>query len=914
MGITSRTDARVDCSHCGLPVPAGLVVPGKAGQTGEPEQFCCGGCRIVYQTLRSSGLGDDYYALRSRFESSTAAEPGRATGRVYATFDREAFQDEYVTRLTGTDGSADLAEVDLLLEGVRCAACVWLLERLPKVLDGVVAVRLRMRDARVTITYIPSRVALSRIARELDALGYPAHPPGSDEQQQLARRTERGHLIRMGVAAVCAGNAMLVAFALYAGRADGMEESHAAFFRWIGLSLGWLSILWPGRTFLRGAWAAIRTGTGHLDLPIAIALVSGALAGTWNTVTGHGEAYFDSLTVLVFLLLVGRYIQARQQRWASDAVDLTRALTSASCRIVREANTPRESIEEITQGELAVGDIVEVRPGEPFPADGTLVSGQTRMDTALLTGESDAIAVGPGDEVHAGCQNVASVVRMRTVEVGAKSRVGRLMGLVEEGLAHKPPIERLTDRIAGVFVVVVCGLGLANFAIWIVRADLSTAIDNTVALLIVACPCALGLATPLTLAVAVGRAARSGILVKDAAVFERLVKRGRLLLDKTGTLTHGEPRLVSWVGDESLRADVAAVEARSNHPIARALVRDLENDAVAGVRAHDVVEKLDGGLVGTVGARRVRVGSIEHLAGHGHALPSSLAEEARAMEDRGESVIGVACETAGAAAGVVALASLADSPRADAAPVIRELIARGWQPEILSGDVDGAVQRVAAAVGIEAAWGRVEPEAKLARVRALQAAGDVVWMVGDGVNDAAALAAADVGVAVHGGAETSLAAADVYTSRPGLQPLQDLDALSTRTMRTIHQNLALSFTYNAVGITLAMLGLMDPLVAAILMPVSSASVLALALVSLGRSPRRFAVDGRPQASPTWPWTRRARELTTMSIIYIVLPLALALGGAALAAFVWAVRKGQFDDLDTPAIRVALEDDEFAPKD
>ncbi|MEM9802571.1 MAG: heavy metal translocating P-type ATPase metal-binding domain-containing protein, partial [Planctomycetota bacterium] len=526
------------CSHCGLDVPAGLV------EEGASEQFCCGGCRIVHQTLRATGLGDDYYQLRSQFEERSSLEPARATGRSYDAFDREAFQSRYVRTRSGADGEPGLAEVDLLLEGVRCAACVWLVERLPRLLDGVVEVRLRMRDARVTVIYDPERATLSAIARELDALGYPAHPPGSDESQALARRAERGHLVRMGIAGVCAGNAMLVAFALYSGREGGLEESHAALFRWVGLALGWIAILGPGRTFLRGAWAALRTGTGHLDLPIAIALVAGGLAGTWNTVTGRGEAYFDSLTVLVFLLLVGRYVQARQQRWASDAVELTRALTPASCRVVRDG----ERTEEVTLEELSAGDLVEVRPGEPFPADGTIESGATRVDRALLSGEAEPVAVAEGDAVHAGCQNVAQPVRVRVAEVGSSSRVGRLMGLVEEGLAHKPPIERLTDRIAGVFVVVVCGLGLACFLLWLLRADLATAIDHTVALLIVACPCALGLATPLTLAVAVGRAARSGLLVKDAAVFERIVRGGRLVLDKTGTLTHGAPRVVEWRG------------------------------------------------------------------------------------------------------------------------------------------------------------------------------------------------------------------------------------------------------------------------------------------------------------------------------------------------------------------------------
>ncbi|QDV10033.1 putative copper-importing P-type ATPase A [Planctomycetes bacterium Poly30] len=823
--------AACTCSHCGLPVPAGLVV------TGRDEQFCCNGCELVYETLRSSGLDGNYYSLRARFEDSADAGPARATGRGYEAFDRDAFQEAYVRPRLGADGeSTGLVDVDLLLEGVHCAACVWLVERLPKLLPGVVDIRLRVRDARVSLTYAPDLAQLSSIARALDRLGYPPHPPAKGERQALARTAERRHLVHMGVAAVTAGNAMLVSFALYAGAAGGIEHQHAQLFRYIGLGLGWLSILWPGRSFLRGAWAAIRTRTGHLDLPIALALLAGGLAGTWNTVTESGEAYFDSLTVLVFLLLVGRYIQARQQRWAADAVDLTRALTPATCRIVRaQPVLGHEEIVEITTPELMLGDVVEVRPGEPVPADGSVVFGRSAVDRSLLSGEAVPVAVTVGDAVHAGCQNVSGLLRVEVTSLGANSRVGRLMGLVEEGLAEKPRIEKFTDRIAGVFVIAVCGLAAATFLYWSWAADLRTAIDHTVALLIVACPCALGLATPLTLAVAVGRAARVGILVKDASVFERLAGRVRLLLDKTGTLTHGSAHVTAYVGDPALRGPVAALEARSNHPLARALVRDFDRFAAPGVRAEDVDERLDGGLSGVVDGVALRVGSLDHLARHGHVLSKERAAEAEAMEAAGHSVIGVA---AGSDGDVAALIALSDTARADAASVIEALRQVGWEPEVLSGDVDGAVARIAATVGIDRFAGRVEPEGKLERVQALQSGGEVVCMVGDGVNDAAALAAADVGIAVHGGAEVSLAAADVYASRPGLGALADLRALSQKTMRTIRMNLGLSLAYNVVGITLAASGHMDPLVAAILMPVSSVSVLTLALVSLrpiGRS-------------------------------------------------------------------------------
>jgi len=866
------------CAHCGLVVPPALVEPTAA------EQYCCGGCRAVRAALLSAGLGD-YYDVRSRFGASAPREPARTSERSYASFDRDHFHNEHV-RLRATSGTdASLAEVDFLLEGVRCAACVWLVERLPRILPGVHAASLRLRDARVTLTYDPQRIQLSAIAERLDSLGYPVHPARREAERALAQSAERRLLIELGVAAVAAGNAMLVAFALYSGASGDLAPEHAALFRWTGLGLGWLSLVWPGRRFLRGALAALRTRATNLDLPIALALVAGALAGTWNTVTGRGESYFDSLTVLVFLLLAGRYIQARQQRFAADAVDLTRALTPVGCRVVREgpssADGPQdgdaddgdanggdadggerlgERIEEITVGELVTGDLVEVLSGEPIPADGTIERGSSRVDRALLTGESEPVRVDVGDTVHAGCQNVGAILRVRVVEVGAASRIGRLLDLVRTGLAQKPPIERFTDRIAGWFVAILSSLAFATFGVWAALAGAGVAVDHTVALLIVACPCALGLVTPLTLAVAVGRAARDGILVKDAAVFERLARGGELLLDKTGTITRGAPTPVTWtraplapctlsecVTDVTLQGEVALLEAASRHPLARALASAYSEHVAIGARALDVEERLDGGIQGRILGRVLRVGSLAHLASRGVTPCTALDLEARALEAAGQTVVGVARDGR-----LEALVGLIDAPRADARVAIAELVARGFAPEVHSGDVPGAVHRVAIEVGIDMAdaHGGVEPEGKLARVRALAAEGRFVVMVGDGVNDAAALAAADVGIAVHGGAEASLAAADVYCARPGLAPLVQLVDLSRCTMSTIRRNLGVSLAYNVTAGTAAILGHVDPLVAAILMPLSSASVLALALWSIGRrSARAGNESGGTQACP-----------------------------------------------------------------
>ena len=821
---------RIDCAHCGLPVPPVLV------REGEAESFCCPGCEHVHRILLGAGL-ETYYDLRDEFERPDAAQPARWTDETFAAFDRDVFRERHVRGLPG-----GLARVELLLEGVRCAACVWLVERLPRIEPGVHAARLGLADARVEVDFDPARTSPARIARALASLGYPPHPVRSEDRRAAGRREERRRLVRLAVAAACAGNAMLVAFALYSDRAGDLAPEHATLFRWTGMGLCLVSLAWPGAEFFRGAWAALRTRAGSLDVPIALALLVGAVAGTWQTVTGRGEAYFDSLTVLVFLLLVGRWVQFRQQAWARRAVDLARAFTPSSARRVE----PDGSLEEVAAEELAPGDVVEVRTGETLPADGRLTSGHVRLDRSLLTGEAEPVACDVGERVHGGTRNVGGTLRLRVEQVGAESRVGKLLERVERGLADKPAIQRLTDRIAWRFVSVVSALAMATFLGWTLRSGLGAGLDNAVALLIVACPCALGIATPLTLAVAAGRAANEGLLVQNAGAFEALARGGRLVLDKTGTLTFGRPQVTEWVGDESLQGAVAALEAGSVHPIGRALVDAFGGRPGAGRRAASVEERQDGGLVGKVGERSLRVGSILHLERNGCALPLELTRAAHRIEARGESVVAVAADGRARA-----VCGLADRLRPDAADALEELRVLGFEPEILSGDAVGAVRRAARDLRVpsELTRGACTPEQKQDHVRALRAAGERVAMVGDGVNDAAALTAADVGVSVHGSAEASLLAADIHVARAGLVPLVRLVHLSRRTLRTIRGNLLLSLGYNALAIGLAMVGLIDPLAAAILMPISSATVLVTAMLSLrprpAAGPRRVR---RPSAA------------------------------------------------------------------
>jgi Cu2+-exporting ATPase len=810
--ILPRSGNRVSvaCSHCSLPVPAGLVEANAA------EQFCCHGCRTAYSVIHSCGL-EAYYRLREATDAERA--PARSAGAAFVEFDDEVFTELYVKE-TMVAGRV-VREAQLYLPSVHCAACVWLVEKLPSLVPGAVSSRLDFRRAVVTVLWEPDRVKLSAVARTLDSLGYTPYPAKDSAAREMRRREDRRFLARIAVAGAIAGNVMLLAFALYAGALGGMEGQWEQFFRYLSFAFGVVSLAWPGRGFFKGAIASIRTRTPHLDLPIALGLAVGGIAGTINTIRGSGEIYFDSLTVLVFALLVGRWIQHRQQRWSSDSVELLFSLTpTAAHRVVDGVVT------DVPIQGLARGDVVEVRAGESIPADGVVIEGASSVDESLLSGESRPVSVKPGSNVCAGAVNLSGVMRVRVEVSGEETRVGRLMRMVAEASSRRADVVRMADRLALWFVVGMLSLAALTLAVWLGR-DPAHAAEYATALLIVTCPCALGLATPLAMTVAIGRAARRGMLIKGADALEKLDRPGVMFLDKTGTLTHGGVSVVRWFGRTDVARDVAALESRSSHPVAKALAGVAEGDGAAAEVVKDVVQTTGGGIEGTVGGVRYAVGSpgfIEALVGE---IPAWALAEARACGVAALSPVLVAADGV-----VVAGAGLGDAVREDSAEAVRRLRSLGWHVAILSGDDEAVVASVAGQLGIPAAdaSGRVSPEQKAAAVRETAARGTVV-MVGDGVNDAAALAGASVGIAVHGGAEASLAAADIFLNRPGLTPITELMTASRRTLRTIRRAFAASIFYNAVAASLAVTGYINPILAAVLMPLSSFTVLTIAFRS-----------------------------------------------------------------------------------
>ncbi len=805
----ANPSAAAGCAHCGLPVPLA-----RKARAPDPE-FCCAGCETVYSVLTEHGL-TRYYALA---RAAGDRLPAHVTGRGHEELDDPAFIARACTPLPG-----GLLATDLYLEGVHCAACVWLVEKVPSLVPGAIEVRLDLPRSRARVLWDPTKAKLSDVAVALDRLGYPVHPYRGARAAELRKQENRELLLKIGVAGAVAGNVMAIAFGLYGGFLHGIEPEYLLLFRVTSLLVATPSVFWCGSTFFRGALGSMRAKTLSMDVPIALGLLAGYVQGAVNTIRATGEVYFDVVTMLVFLLLTGRYLLKRRQGAAVEAAELLSSLAPSSARVLEDGGEREVPLEALVPGMR-----VAVLAGETFPADGVVAAGRSNVDPSLLTGESRPVEVACGDAVHAGTVNLSGRLEVAIESTGEDTRVGRLMRLVEESARRRAPIVQLADRISGRFVAVVLALAAITFAIWW-HVSAQLAFDHAIALLIVTCPCALGLATPLAISAAIGRAARAGFLVRGADVIEALSRGGRMILDKTGTLTTGELAVVAYSGSEQVRALVAAAEAHSSHPVARALATS-QPPAMGPV---EVEETLGGGIVGRVGRHALVVGSPAFLASRFPVWPLEITSWVEDFSTEGLTPIVVALD--GAVCGVF---GLGDPLREDARGAIHALRALGYEPSILSGDHPGAVSAVARAldVPVDRARGSVSPEGKVAAVLAEKERGPVV-MVGDGVNDAAALASADVGVAVHGGAEAAFAVADVFVTRPGLNRLVELVVGSRRTMRVVKRNLIFSLLYNVVAVVLAMTGFINPLLAAILMPLSSLTVIASSSLSRSFAPSR----------------------------------------------------------------------------
>ena len=773
-----------DCFHCGEPLP---VLPSLVVIDGASHAFCCDGCASAAQWIRDARLGD-YYRLRSESAGKVDVD-----GVDFALWDRDDLMRDHIRVIDGD------REITVLSDGMRCAACAWLIDRAVRREAGVIDASANAVTGRIRIRWNPASTQLSVLLRRVASLGYRPFLSGGEAREE-ARRVERNRwLIRLGVAGLGAMQAMMFAEALYLDTRGEMSMATRDFFRWVTILVSSPVVFYSGWPFIAGMLRELRGRRLGMDTLIASATLLAYGASIVETIRGGPHVWFDAAVMFVFLLLAARMLEQRARNIASAQVDaLARARPALATRELADG-----SREAVPVAALEVGDIACMAAGDAVPADGVLLDAHASFEEALLTGESSHVSKRAGDSVYAGTVCREQPARIIVREVGPNTRLSQLARLVEQAQAHRPPLARLAERIASHFVVALVLIAVAVYIAWRI-IDPSRAFEVTLALLVVSCPCALSLAIPTALSVAHGALARLGVLAMRPDALETLAVVTDVVFDKTGTLSDGRPLLAEVETFHGFdRADVlrvaAALERDSGHPLARAF--DGVDDALM---ATDVRSVPGFGIEGVVEDVHWRLGRAAFVG-------------AEANDDKGELWLGDG-------ALVIARLGIRESARVHAHGAVLALRELGLRLHLSSGDGAEAVARIANALGIDDMHSRQTPEHKLAFVRSLQNDGRCVAMVGDGLNDAPVLAGADVSFALADGAALAQRAADLVIAHPSLQRVPETIALARRTRRVIRQNLAWALGYNVLALPLAAAGLVTPWMAALGMTLSSLTV------------------------------------------------------------------------------------------
>jgi Cu2+-exporting ATPase len=799
------------CEHCLLEVSEAAAL--RDTVDGREAFFCCPGCRGIHALLRSEGLSD-FYLRRDGWS------PGPPTG---TQLSEEAFAD--AVRVEGGH-----ATVDLAVSGIRCASCGWLIERYLGGRPGVRAVRMNYATGSARVSWDPAAAGLGDILTAIRSLGYTPHPPAGAASEDAARRERSDLLLRFGTAAFLSMQIMLFSAGMYAGYFQGIDPRYDALFRWLSFLLATPVVFYAGAPFFRGAARSARHGAFGMDALVLLGSFSAYAYSAVSLLRG-GEVYFDTATMILTLILLGRVIEAGARSRAAAAIS---RLVRLGPQTARKA-LPGGGTADVPVASLSPGDCVEIVPGDRVPVDGVVSDGASEADESLVTGESAPVAKRPGDEVIAGSLNGTGRLLVTATRTGAATVLSRIARAVEEAQARKALIQRLADRAVRWFAPLVLAVAAVAAAGWLrAGARAPDALMAGIAVLVVACPCALGLATPLAVLIGSTAAQQAGILVRGGDVLERAAAIRCVLLDKTGTVTEGRPRLSGargiGVDDREALALAASLEAGSEHALARAIAEAVpaaDRRTVHAFRAHP-----GEGVEGWIGGRRHLLGRREFLQRMGIVSGKRAEQAYDELSRTGGTTMCLARDEE-----VIGVLAAEDALRPDAPGAVAALRRAGFAVGMVTGDAAPAARRVAAEAGIDDVAAAVPPEGKREAVLRARAEKGSVLFVGDGVNDAPALAEADVGVAMGRGTGVAIETAGATLMTEELRLLPAFLTLSAATLRVIRQNLFWAFSYNLVALPLAAAGRLHPIAAAGFMAGSSLIVVGNSL-RLGARVRR----------------------------------------------------------------------------
>jgi P-type Cu2+ transporter len=801
---------------------------------GAERAFCCAGCLGVAQTIRAAGLAD-FYVRRTAHTTAPPDEPDE-----WSHYDVVADDAALVAR------SGDRREISLLLEGIRCAACVWLNETYVRRLPGIVEFDVNFATRRARLAWSAPEIALSSVLRAIAAIGYRAYPYDPKRREALARREGRALLTRTAVALLAMMQVMMFSVPGYVS-GDGVEPRHQHLLDWASLILTLPAVLYCAVPFFAGALRDLKIRRLGMDVPVALGVGAAFVASVWATVTGAGVVYFDSVTMFIALLLVARYVEFRARERAGAAIEaIARERPQTAERVT---NYPAmRGTECVAASQLSPGEVVQVSAGASVPADGEVLEGRSSVEEALLNGESWPRVKVPGSHVLAGSVNRESPLLVRVTAAGEATAAAALSRLVAHAAEARPRIARIADRAAAYFVSALLAIAAGTALVW-TSLDPSRVLAVTFAVLVVSCPCALSLATPAALAAAAGALGRRGILAVRSDALEALSRVTQLVIDKTGTLTTGSIRLTGVEATGELDRDAcvtiaAALEQGSSHPIATA----VRKAGTPGAEAFDVIAVPGHGVEGVIDGRRYRFGRPAWVGGlHASPLPRNRDEMA--------SDIRVAL---GDASGWLAWFNFGDQLRDGAIDLVRSACAMGIAVSLVSGDRRDTVDHMARLAGINHRVGDATPEAKRAFIAERQREGHVVAMIGDGINDAPSLAQADVSLALAKASALAQWTADIVVVGEDLRDVGVALTGARRTFDVIRQNLGWAVAYNLIAIPLAATGHLHPLAAALGMSASSILVVAnawrlsrVAPADASRAPIEARRTATGQRAPQW---------------------------------------------------------------
>lgn len=800
----------MNCYHCQLPVPKSSAVHLTLNE--KSYDFCCQGCAMVFQMINQHQL-DSFYQKRELTGLEIPVE--QLDTKDFSHFDRPSIQNRFVS----TNANGD-SESRLLLEGVTCAACTWLIETYLLKQKGIQHAEVNYSRHRAVVSWNPDEISFSTIVRRLAGIGYRALPYDPSLQEKRQNRLKRSMLIRLSVAGFCAGNIMMLSISLYSGYFSGMQAEFKHFFQYISALLSLPAVFYSAVPFWSGALTSIKSRYPNMDLLISLGILTTFSYSVIILLTGGGETYFDSCTMLIFFLLISRTLEGLTR---SRVIHIGEQLSGLTPQFV--VRLDEDGVEStVSTDELVLNDRLRIKPGDSIPVDGSICYGEGEIDESALTGENRWRYVRPDDRVLSGTINRMGSFVMKTEKLGQDSALQRIITLVDQVNDKKTNLQRLADRVAARFVWVVIGLSLATFAYWSWFADQPLALSPwliAVSVIIIACPCALGLATPMTILAATALAFKRRILVKSGAFLEEADKITDIVFDKTGTLTSGEMQIINLESPGTLTEKewfslALQLEQASNHPIAKAIRVTAKTKQIqtSEIKIEDFMQLPGRGVKGTLKKQKVVIGNalfIKETCPSAFPIPADIP---------GKSILTVRIFVSidGILQGTM---DLEDTLKPEAHWLIDQLHLKKLTTHILSGDVKERVSSLCTELGIDEFQGEMLPEEKLGYIQELQTQGRKVIMVGDGLNDAPALTSADIGVAVQNATELSMEAADVVFLNSNLKDLIAFLSLALNSKKMIRQNLTLALLYNACTLPLAMLGHVTPLLSAIFMACSS---------------------------------------------------------------------------------------------